>query len=423
MKRLPTLFTILMLAMLLMIAASAEAVRPDDGVYEKRDETGRVTAKMYVVTLSGKGVAGPGQRSMKSAGGAPYITLEAYDDSGQVTESLATAYSWKTPDAGAGESGIRLTGENMRNSLEYGKKFTPERFSTAFSEQVSFAFPAEGEAHAYRCSPALDGEYERSGDVTEWYPLAMILFAYERSYNGKSFYDKALSSNTYVLHDVRDTSYFGDYYVLTVSNPAKPDMWEVMAEKNLHIVMESHHPEYRFLFVKKDYHGDPSWVGITWSSFTGTAMTSINALFLHRYLTLFAPEVLADPAAFIRLTDFYCGDGPEAVTTNVFSVLLEKNGELLKLGSAGVSDRGGEIRFRRMTGSSAIQGDGVRIRQAPTTASAVLSEKNNGFPLTVEGYVQQPGEKYPTFKWAKVRLDDGTVGYVSEQFIRKIETP
>ncbi len=423
MKRLHALYTVLMTTTLLLIAATVQAVRPQDGVYEKRDETGNVVARMYVVTLSGKGLAGPGQRSMKSAGGAPYITLEAYDTNGQVTEALATIYSWKTPSAGAGESGIRLTGENMRHSLEFGKKIIPERFSTAFGEQVGFSFPGEGEAQAYRCSPALDGTYEWSGEVTAWYPLAMILYAYEDSYNGRSFYKKELSSNAYFLQELGDTSYFGDYYHLTVSNPAKPDMWELTVEKNLHIAMESQPRDYRFLFVKEDYHGDPSWVGITWSTFTGTAMTSINALYLHRYLTLFAPEVLENPATFIRLTDFYSGEGPEAVTTNAFSVLLDKDGELMQLGKATVSDRGGEIRFRRMIGAAAIRGDGVQVRQAPDTGSPVLAVKNDGDPLTVDGFVRQPGEKFADFNWAKVRLEDGTAGYVDGQFIEGLDTP
>ena len=90
MKRTRTFFTMLMTVMILLFSVSTWAGLPQDGVYEKRDADGRVVAKMYVLTLSGKGKEGPGQRTMESSAGAPYIALEAYDGNGWVTETLAT---------------------------------------------------------------------------------------------------------------------------------------------------------------------------------------------------------------------------------------------------------------------------------------------------------------------------------------------
>lgn len=422
MKRLRTFITTLLLLLLLMAPAAVRAGLPQDGVYEKRDASGRVVAKMYVLSLEGRGAAGPGQLSMESSAGAPYIGLEAYDGNGHVTEALATSYIWKTDTAGAGETGIRLTGENLRNSMEPFKKFTPERFSTSFGEQVGFSFRDEGEAEAVNCSPALNGIYVRYSDVTGWYPLAMFLYAYEHSRNMKSFYDKAVASNTYTLGEYEQKPYFGDYYCLNVSNPAKQDMWEVMAEKRFHIVMECHQHDFTFPFVKNDYHGDPSWVGITWGTFTGSAMTSTNALYLHRYITLNAPEMLDDPNTYIRMTDFYSGEGPDAVTTNAMAVLVPEGNDTMRLGHANISDRG-TIQFFKEMGRAEIKGEGVRIREQPNTNCAILGEKDTGYPLTVLGFVKEPGEQYGSYKWAKVRLDDGTVGYVSGQFIRGIDTP
>ena len=79
MKRIRILFTILVMTVLLMVSASVWAALPQDGVYEKKDESGKVTARMYVLSLEGKGMEGPGQRSMVSSAGAPYIALEAFD--------------------------------------------------------------------------------------------------------------------------------------------------------------------------------------------------------------------------------------------------------------------------------------------------------------------------------------------------------
>ena len=44
-------------------------------------------------------------------------------------------------------------------------------------------------------------------------------------------------------------------------------------------------------------------------------------------------------------------------------------------------------------------------------------------PLQVLGFVQETGDAYMAFKWAKVRLDDGTTGYVSGQFVQGVDTP
>ena len=64
MKRIRILFTILVMTVLLMVSVSVWAALPQDGVYEKKDESGKVTARMYVLSLEGKGMEGPGQRSV-----------------------------------------------------------------------------------------------------------------------------------------------------------------------------------------------------------------------------------------------------------------------------------------------------------------------------------------------------------------------
>ena len=83
----------------------------------------------------------------------------------------------------------------------------------------------------------------------------------------------------------------------------------------------------------------------------------------------------------------------------------------------------GSIRFFKMMGRASIKGEGVRIRQAPNTNCAILGEKDTGYPLQVLGFVQETGDAYMAFKWAKVRLDDGTTGYVSGQFVQGVDTP
>lgn len=423
MKRMRTLFSMIMLLLCLLVTVSARAMLPEDGIYEKKDANDRVTARMFVITLSGKAAKSREGMSMETSGGAPIIALQALDGNGNVTEELATCYIWKTDTAGAGEKGIRLRGESLQNAMQKYKKFTPEIFSTSFGQQVGFGFVNEGRANAYNCSDALNGEYVRDPEATLYYPISAVLFAYESAFNFHAFYNRGVAANTYSLSDEQEAGpWHGDYYVLNVSNPDRQDMWTVTAEKNLRIVMENHQHDYHFLFVRNNYHGDPSWVGITWGAFTGDAMTGTNALYLHRHITLNAPEMLENPDTYIRMTDFYSGEGPNAVTTNAMAILLPEGNDTMRLGHANISDTG-SIQFFKEMGRAEIKGEGVRIREQPNTNCGILGEKDTGYPLTVLGFVKEPGEKYGTYKWAKVQLDDGTVGYVSGQFIRGIDTP
>ena len=423
MRRMRNLFSIILLLVCLLVTVSAWAMPPEDGIYEKKDGSGNVTARMFIITLRGKASETQEGFTMETSPGAPVIAMQALDGNGNVTEELATSYSWKTDTAGAGEEGIRLRGETLQNAMQKYKKFTPEVFSTAFGQQVEFGFVNEGRANAYNCSDALNGEYVRNSAATHYYPLSVLLFVYEKTLNSQAFLNRGIPANTYSLSDEQEAGpWHGDYYVLNVSNQDRQDMWTVTAEKNLRIVMENHQHNYHFLFVRNNYHGDPSWVGITWGAFTGEAMTSVNALYLHRHMTVFAPEMLENPDTFIRLTDFYSGEGPDAVTTNAMAVLVPEGNDTMRLGHANISDRG-NIQFFKEMGRAEIKGEGVRIREQPNTNCAILGEKDTGYPLTVLGFVKEPGEKYGTYKWAKVQLDDGTVGYVSGQFIRGIDTP
>ena len=423
MRRMRNLFSMILLLVCLLVTVSAWAMPPEDGIYEKKDGSGNVTGRMFIITLRGKASETQEGFTMETSPGAPIIAMQALDGNGNVTEELATCYSWKTDTAGAGETGIRLRGETLQNAMQKYKKFTPEVFSTAFGQQVEFGFVNEGRANAYNCSDALNGEYVRNSSATNYYPLSVLLFVYEKTLNSQAFLNRGIAANTYSLSDEQEAGpWHGDYYVLNVSNQDRQDMWTVTAEKNLRIVMENHNRDYHFLFVRNNYHGDPSWVGITWGAFTGEAMTSVNALYLHRHITVFAPEMLENPDTFIRLTDFYSGEGPDAVTTNAMAVLVPEGNDTMRLGHANISDTG-TIQFYKEMGRAEIKGEGVRIREEPNTNCAILGEKDTGYPLTVLGFVKEPGEKYGTYKWAKVKLDDGTVGYVSGQFIRGIDTP
>lgn len=54
MKRRHIFLTMMMTLLLLLISVSAWAMPPVDGIYEKKDGSGNVTARMFIITLDGK---------------------------------------------------------------------------------------------------------------------------------------------------------------------------------------------------------------------------------------------------------------------------------------------------------------------------------------------------------------------------------
>ena len=86
-------FCMLLAALLcLLFSVPALAMLPRPGVYEKTDGSGRVTARMFINSLHGKGCTMPGSLTMQTSSGSPIIALQAMDADGSVTEELVTTY-------------------------------------------------------------------------------------------------------------------------------------------------------------------------------------------------------------------------------------------------------------------------------------------------------------------------------------------
>ena len=421
-----TFLTILVSVMLLLISVSAWANRLKDGIYEKKDADGRITAKMFVIVLSGYATKIDVLGRLNLTPNGYIIALQALDDEGNVTEELAANYSAKTPVVGAGESGIRLTGENIRNAQDFNKEFTPEVFSTSFGQQVEFDFREPGKANAHHCSDALDGEYVLNPDATDNYPVSAVVYAFEHAYNFHSFLQskKFAAPDTFMLLEEQRQPYCGNYYNLKIKWKDQMNVGNLAAEKNLRIMMLNRRNNYFFLFVKNNYHGDPSWVKETWREFTGTDDVMVNAMYLYRHMTLFVPEIVKDPYVYLRSMDSEKWKEPDGkiVTTCPFWVITVPGKERMRLGSALVSDDG-TIRFHKEMGRGAIKGEAVRVRQTPDTNGKILGEFNTGYPLTVLGFVEQTGDHSYNFAWAKVQLDNGATGYVYGKYISGVDTP
>ena len=54
MRRMRNLFSMILMLLCLLVTVSAWAMPPEDGIYEMKDVNGKVTARMFIITLNGK---------------------------------------------------------------------------------------------------------------------------------------------------------------------------------------------------------------------------------------------------------------------------------------------------------------------------------------------------------------------------------
>ena len=54
MRRMRNLFSMMFMLLCLLATVSAWAMPPEDGIYEMKDVNGKVTARMFIITLRGK---------------------------------------------------------------------------------------------------------------------------------------------------------------------------------------------------------------------------------------------------------------------------------------------------------------------------------------------------------------------------------
>lgn len=334
MKYTRILLTLSVFLLALLLSAPAWAVLPEQGLYEKRDEAGNVTARMYVTAINGKG-------EMAAAAKELCITLEAIDANGNITGQVVSDYLESPVYAnGVGMDGFRLTGENLRNSQTFSEnfpRFYPERFSVLWgSNHVVFNVSGDRRVRVSNCGGGLDGSYALNSSGECYVTLPALLFVYEKSFCPKQYDYKNEPAGYYALgRNPKDTTcHKGEEYALHVNNPPHDDHWNLIADPQMYIVMENRNSDYHFPFVRDNYA--TAWIDSAWQNFPGSDQVNESMLFLHQYITRNAPELLANPAAFFRITDTYKGKG-DIVTWEVVILLPDNNGET-KLGSALVSN-------------------------------------------------------------------------------------
>ena len=318
-----------MFLLTLLLSVPALAVVPEQGLYEKRNETGLVTARMYVTARNGKG-------EMAVAAKELCLTLEALDANGSVTEQVVSDYLESPINSnGVGLEGFRLTDEDLRHSQIYSEsfpRFYPKRFSVMWGGQhIEFNVPGDRRVNVRNCGENLDGSYVLNAGKECFITLPALIFTYEKTYCPKQYDYKHEPKGYYALEREGKVSDYhaGRDYVLHVNNPPREDHWNLITDHQMHVVMENRYNDYRFLFVRDNY---PEWIESVWNSFAGSELADINMLYLHQYITRNAPELLENPAVFFRVTDTYKGKAD--IVTWVVDILQKENNGETKLGSA-----------------------------------------------------------------------------------------
>ena len=341
MKHTRILLTLAMFLLTMLLSVPALAVMPEQGLYEKRNETGQITARMYVTARNGKG-------EMAAAAKDLCITLEALDANGSVTEQVVSDYLESPINSnGVGLEGFRLTGEDLRHSQNYSEsvpRFYPKRFSVMWGRHIEFNVPVDRRVIVRNCGENLNGSYVLNSSKECYVTLPALIFTYEKTYCPKQYDYKHEPAGYYALgRAIKESNYHtGKDYVLHVNNPPKDDHWNLIADQQMHIVMENRYNDYRFLFVRDNYATE--WIDSIWNNFMGYDLVDVSMLFLHQYITRNAPELLANPAAFFRVTDLYKGKAD--IQTWVVDILLPENNGETKLGSALVSNHA-DIQLRK----------------------------------------------------------------------------
>lgn len=319
----------------LALSAAVLAAQPRQGVYVKQDSAGKISALMYVISKQGEGPLAPAANELS-------ITLEALDDQGTVTEQLVSDYvEGEAAVAGTGLEGFRLTGENLRNSQTAAPdhpRFSPERFSAFWGRHVEYDLPGPDRVVARGCGEKLDGSYVYDGSLECYVTLPALIFTYEKTFCRNQYENKHAPKGYYALarDPHRESEYHhGSDYVLQVNNPPGENHWNLVADHQMNLVMETRNSDDHFLFTGNNYN---YWIDGAWRSFCGTNLSYVNSLFLYQYLTRNAPDLLEKPGTFFRQTDSWKGKAD--VETWEMAILQPDNGGETKLGTALVGNHG-----------------------------------------------------------------------------------
>ena len=177
----------------LMLANSALAALPKEGVYEKRSAVGVLEARMYVMGEQGatKYTFGYGNDTTQ------IIWLEGFLPNGERHSEFATKYVWKTDSIGAAEAALILDREEI-DELKNGNVATPIyaqdmaifSFDDNGGAKVNVGQGFTGEPESWKngqAAASLSGKYNYVANNLKFTPISLA-YAHESTCNPDRFY-------------------------------------------------------------------------------------------------------------------------------------------------------------------------------------------------------------------------------------------
>ena len=177
----------------LMLANSALAALPKEGVYEKRSAVGVLEARMYVMGEQGatKYTFGYGNDTTQ------IIWLEGFLPNGERHSEFATKYVWKTDSIGAAEAALILDREEI-DELKNGNVATPIyaqdmaifSFDDNGGAKVNVGQGFTGEPESWKngqAAASLSGKYNYVANNLKFTPISLA-YAHESTCNPDRFF-------------------------------------------------------------------------------------------------------------------------------------------------------------------------------------------------------------------------------------------
>lgn len=177
----------------LMLANSALAALPKEGVYEKHSAAGALEARMYVMGELGatKYTFGYGNDSTQ------IIWLEGFLPNGERHSEFATKYVWKTDSIGAAEAALILDREEI-DELKNGNVATPIyaqdmaifSFDDNGGAKVNVGQGFTGEPESWKngkAAASLSGKYNYVANNLKFTPISLA-YAHESICNPDRFF-------------------------------------------------------------------------------------------------------------------------------------------------------------------------------------------------------------------------------------------
>lgn len=184
----------LLLMCLCMLASSALAALPKEGVYEKHSAAGALEARMFVMGEYGatKYTFGYGNES------AQIIWLEGYLPNGEKHSEFVTKYIWKTDSVGAAEAALILDSEGIAILKDgaiaapfYAQDMATFSFDDKGLAKVNVAQGFSGEPQSWKNGKAaacFSGQYSYVAANLSFTPLSLA-YAHESTANPNRFYE------------------------------------------------------------------------------------------------------------------------------------------------------------------------------------------------------------------------------------------